>query len=228
MADSTYFRRRILHWDRGYVRTIGPKASKRIAPSTTPPQTSTPSRFCSLPGEIRNLIYHFAIYLENVVLIAVFFANPDDSHKTLLSSPIFQVNHQIRSETIAFLCSSKQFKIYGIQSAVSLFRSIQPAGLQNLKHVTLSVSEASFDNLATPFCELLRQAQQLRVFALVLHKLVETSEWPFFSELKKVIDGLEDVHFTWTVFGGGPDRREKVREMASALTLIFGEETPYL
>ncbi|KAL1641589.1 hypothetical protein SLS61_010030 [Didymella pomorum] len=101
-----------------------------------PPVPQTASRLLSLPGEIRNKIYDFAVYpsLHTISL--------HRAPETVLSLPIFALCRQMRSEAISKLCSSKSFSLSGLRTANSFFEIIGDS-VSDLRYVTIR-SEADW------------------------------------------------------------------------------------
>ena len=115
---------------------ISPAHSPTMATILQPPLPQTVSRLLSLPGEIRNKIYDFAIY-PSLHIISLHRAP-----ETVLSLPIFAICRQMRSEAISKLCSSKSFSLSGLRTATVLFEIIGD-GVSNLRYVTIR-SEANW------------------------------------------------------------------------------------
>lgn len=110
------------------------KTSAAISPSVAAlfqvPLQQKASRLLSLPGEIRNRIYDFAIY-PSLSAIPLHHAPG-----TVLSLPIFAICRQMRSEAISKLCSSKSFSFSGLRIANAFFEVIGD-GLKDLRFVTI-------------------------------------------------------------------------------------------
>lgn len=94
------------------------------------------SQLLSLPGEIRNKIYEFAIYpsLSTISL--------HRAPETVLSLPIFAICRQMRSEAISKLCSNKSFSFSDLRTANAFFEMIGD-GVSDLRFITIC-SEADW------------------------------------------------------------------------------------
>jgi hypothetical protein len=134
---------------RGDKKNAGASStSTATAPSISPPhapmmatilQTLLPqnaSRLLSLPGEIRNKIYDFAIYPSLPTM------SLHRAPETVLALPIFAICRQMRSEAISKLCSSKHFSLSGLRTVNAFFEMIGD-GVRDLRYVTIR-SEADW------------------------------------------------------------------------------------
>jgi hypothetical protein len=89
-----------------------------------------------LPGEIRNMIYGFAIYphLDSVNVVNGKLGEHVGS--TTLCLGVFRVSRQIRAEAISFLCASKTVRILGVAAANTFFDCVGTA-IRNVRSVVL-------------------------------------------------------------------------------------------
>jgi hypothetical protein len=80
-----------------------------------------------LPGELRNLIYSYAIFPRLDAITISHETKAEHFGKTVLSLPLFRVSHQIRAETLSYLVANKGLKICGYEAATTFFDCIGPA-----------------------------------------------------------------------------------------------------
>tara|TARA_R110002003_G_scaffold97_5_gene7771 strand:- start:3375 stop:4121 length:747 start_codon:yes stop_codon:yes gene_type:complete len=85
------------------------------------------SPFLRLPGELRNLIYSYAIFPRLDAVTITHETKPEHFGKTVLSLPLFRVSHQIRAEALSYLVANKGLKICGYEAATAFFDCIGSA-----------------------------------------------------------------------------------------------------
>lgn len=122
------------------------------------------NRFLKLPGEIRNLIYSFALYpdLEYIPVINCHW--PEFLGGNVLHSPLFRVSRQTRAEALSYLCATKHFGIVSIANAIVFLETISSA-IGDLKVLTFvqhshELALASTDRV-DQFLVLLKKAKSL-------------------------------------------------------------------
>lgn len=168
-------------------------------PATT---SESPLSFFSLPGEVRNIIYHY-LTLPTLTTITVSHANP-----VLFSLPIFHVSHQIRDEATSYLLVHKTIRISGMKAANAFFNQIGDKGMRNLRHVEIRCAVAWRPDLPTEkankaeLLNHLKLATGLQRLEVVVTNLMAPFGMPYYRryegrsldiwfllEMKDVVDG---------------------------------------
>jgi hypothetical protein len=147
--------------------STSPPPSPTTAAMLHTPLPQTASRLLSLPGEIRNKIYAYALYpsLSTITL--------HRAPQTVLPLHIFAICRQIRSEAISALCSSKAFSLFGLRTANAFFAMIGD-GASDIRYVTIHCEtdwRSESEGMAGRRVELLRYlelATSLRSLRLVV------------------------------------------------------------
>ncbi|KAJ4370749.1 hypothetical protein N0V83_005270 [Neocucurbitaria cava] len=161
-------------------------------------EKNTPSPFLALPGEIRNQIYFYAVYPDLPSLTIVNCSENEHFGGTLLHLPLFRTCRQIRVETLSYICSTKNIKILGIDTANAFFELIG-ATIGNLKSMTLVQPAREITPLYREqedrFFAYMKEATALRKFQLAeVGKMTSRKEggghWEFARALVKRVEGL--------------------------------------
>jgi hypothetical protein len=152
-----------------------------IHPQPAPNRPISP--FLNLPGELRNLIYSYAIYprLETIPISP----KTKTTHfgKTILNPSIFRVSQQVRSEALSFLCVNKKLRFGSLDVATAFLNYIGPV-IAEIKH--LAIAQAFSNNW--PLTE-----QEISHFFVVLERVTALQSvllelWP----PKRLHVGCED------------------------------------
>ncbi|KAF2463536.1 uncharacterized protein BDR25DRAFT_347172 [Lindgomyces ingoldianus] len=189
--------------------------------------------FLNLPGELRNDIYCFLIYPHHNMLLVVFQTSPRDIFRSLLRSPIFRVNRQIRAEAFSFLCGTKKFRIINAPCAETFLRYIGPVGRMNLANITLMLSVFVDLNLgqAEGFFRFLREANHLRHFHLEIDMYItdqkhDNAKWDFLQRIESALHNIEGLSLTWSMILRlvPDDDINRLGDMFVRMEEIFGKE----
>jgi hypothetical protein len=170
-------------------------------------------RILQLPGELRNLIYHFAIYprLNHIQIMPNrdYLQGHKNSQSPVLNLPVFHISHQIRVEALSFLCANKELRILGLDAANAFFE-VAGGAISDIKRVVLSQPvckdfSSDVERLDT-FFRLLGNAAALQHFKLVVtmtrlpvgwDKGLRDSDWVFLERLMVFAAGRDDLEFKW-------------------------------
>lgn len=100
------------------------------------PTSRNLSSFFLRPGEVRNLIYSYAVfpYLRGVTIY--------HCAGTVFSLPIFHVSRQIRYEAMSYFCASKTIYLSGLNVANDFYATIGVHGISSLRRVVVRCPDA--------------------------------------------------------------------------------------
>ncbi|KAH8731534.1 hypothetical protein GQ44DRAFT_767400 [Phaeosphaeriaceae sp. PMI808] len=186
-----------------------PKSPKHHV--VTPDENMLGSRFLQLPGEIRNIIYAQIVFPELSSLIISFGNIRRQRHfaKSVLRHPLFRTSHQVRVETLSYLCATKHLKILGVETAIAFFHCIGGA-YRHLKRITLAQLSITGRPLVREQYSLLfyflDQATELRAFTLEVGRIgfpyqwekeVIGEDWAFLESVRDFVKKRAELKFQW-------------------------------
>lgn len=176
-----------------------------------------------LPGELRNHIYALAIPKEKGVPYLIAWQGPRHFAQTVLKSPIFRLNQQIRSEAMSYKFTDQEFKFYNVKIMIQFLRWIGKSGRAAITSITLfgllcdSTDGYNVDcaNINESL-ELLLQVTHLEHFDLLvqadytnisrnLRRFVHPEKkWNCFLQLRKAVESV-GASFFWQFYSGESD-----------------------
>jgi len=184
--------------------------------------------FLNLPGELRNYIYSFIIYPHQERIAFASATDPKDLVSTLLRSPIYRTNRQIRAEALSYLCKSKTFTAINFRTAGILLEWTGPygrAGLADMK-LLLTYWDSSEDGIreSKQVVELLKDAKALRQLHLEFVpgfqlNMVTPAQWDVLGMMKHAIS--EEGVFVWGIWG---TRRYEWATIPEQVQVVLGRE----
>ncbi|KZM21646.1 hydrolase [Ascochyta rabiei] len=189
--------------------------------------------FLSLPGEVRNLIYSYAIFpsLETITI----FHHAD----TFLTLPVFRVSRQVRQEAVSYLCTEHTVYLSGLNVANDFFSAVGENGLRSLRHVTVRSADTWHQDsskasaIKSVFLGYMKLATDLRRFVFVVGQFplsredevhltsAHSSGAKFICAVKDVVNGIEGIgskatsynRVDWT--GEGVDEGHRVERLGT-------------
>ncbi|KAF2788336.1 hypothetical protein K505DRAFT_378965 [Melanomma pulvis-pyrius CBS 109.77] len=204
-------------------------------PATSPINAIDPSKptFSSLPGEIRNNIYHLSLFPRHPSLLAIYYSHPQDIFRTLLRNPLFRVSRQIRAEALSFLAATKDFRLPGVCTATTFFRYIGPIGRANLTSVTLAFLSPNNVEMEGG-SELLRLLKEVRgsglkrfTVGLQFHTAMSEGAWMFLKRLREaLVSECEEIEVKWCFLENGVtnELNGKSRRIVGEMEKVYGKE----
>jgi len=98
--------------------------------------------FFSLPGELRNAIYDQVVYPDSSTIVFISCSSAKDLiAATVLSSPIYRVCRQIRTEAIHRLLATKELKFYDALTVIIFLKYLGKDAHENLRAIAIQVTE---------------------------------------------------------------------------------------
>jgi hypothetical protein len=219
------------------------KATATFSATVSPAEHNpTKARILQLPGELRNLIYHFAIYpqLRHLQIMPSrrdFLQRHLNSNTPVLNLPIFHLSQQIRAEALSFLCANKELHIMDLSVAIVFFGAVGRA-VGDIKRFVLSQPLSLTSSLdATKldaFFRHLENATALQFFKLEVTKLrtpagwdkdLLESDWYFLERLAGFVAGRNELDFMWAIgaYDGRPREQASGSGRAKRLKGLLGE-----
>lgn len=147
--------------------------------------------FLLLPGEVRNLIYSYAVF-PNLRTVTIHHCPGN-----VFSLPIFHVSRQIRHEAVSYLCASKTIYLSGLNVANGFCATIGEHGICSLRHVIVRCPDAWHSSSEKAkikknvFLAHLKHAKSLQRFELII------GQYPLSQE---DLHGLEFSHTSGAKF----------------------------
>jgi hypothetical protein len=172
----------------------------------------TPSKktsFLDLPGEIRNAIYAVTIPQNKGLPYVIAWPNPSHFARTVLSSPMFRLNKQIRAEALAHKFNKQPFVIHNSLAMAPFLEQIGLSGRHCLVNLTLYGPATHESSDECRWLHLLSDAVHLESFFLwVRPEYVYTKQphdilqarWEMFLRIRKAVEAME-ARFQWGFTG---------------------------
>ncbi|KAF2710346.1 hypothetical protein K504DRAFT_259715 [Pleomassaria siparia CBS 279.74] len=191
-----------------------------------PTSNESMATLLSIPGEIRNTIYHLCLFPLSPSLLGLHFSHPKDVFYTLLRSPLFRTCRQIRAEVLSFLAATKDFRLPGIRTATTFLRYIGPIGRANLSHMTIALlSEQDVD--VDGGKELVRFMRDIKgvgrrrvVVGIQTTVNMQDGVIGFLTALRESLEeGCEDMHVSWCLLENGLPAKASPQEVARNQTI---------
>jgi len=196
---------------------MAPESSQDVASSPS----TTRAHFLHLPGEIRNMIYHHAIYPSlthlNIIQGCGIGCRCEFPHIPALHASVFRITRQTRAEAISFLCANKELRVLSLEDACVLFKYVG-AAMKDIKRFVLLQSIHNDWPLGAAhiesFFDFLAKATSLRYFKLEIGTAVmpfrwgqvNGQDWVFLERVSEFVESRDGLVFEWSAGAYDPRR----------------------